>query len=209
MKANFILHVNQKGGRATSLFWKPTAAQRQADWTTSSCSEILSMHTHTHLYTHMVRRTKKRSTRKNNSLMMSFAASVHSPMFHSTWFPAKSMLMKVQAILSNQEVKDYVQISANQPVKTSFFFFFLRERYYFFFRFLLWKISNIHRKVQRSPSHNQHPEWAIPLHWVGRNHKRRSLQFGIQLNLALLGACSNLINQLIKALCLISASLSW
>ena len=34
------------------------------------------------------------------------------------------MLMKVQAILSNQEVKDYVQISANQPVKTSFVFFF-------------------------------------------------------------------------------------
>lgn len=29
----------------------------------------------THLYTHMVRRTKKRSTKKNNSLMMSIATS--------------------------------------------------------------------------------------------------------------------------------------
>ena len=133
MKANFILHVNQKGGRVTSLFWKPTAAQRQADWTTSSCSEILRAHTHTHLYTHMVRRTKKRSTRKNNSLMMSFAASVHSPMF-----PAKSILMEVQAILSNQEVKDYVQISANQPVKTSFCFcFFKRERLFLFQIFIM------------------------------------------------------------------------
>lgn len=49
--------------------------------------------THTHLYTHMVRRTKKRSTKKNNSLMMSFAISEHSYMFHVTWFPAKITFM--------------------------------------------------------------------------------------------------------------------
>ena len=45
--------------------------------------------------------------------------------------------MKVQAILSNQEVKDYAQISANQPVKTSFFFFFKREILFLFWIFIM------------------------------------------------------------------------
>ena len=119
-----MLHLNQKRGSHFFILKANSCSE------TSRLNHFLSAqkfsehaHTHTHLYTHMVRRTKKRSTGKNNSLMMSFATSVHS---YVSYYNFLQKSRSIQAILSSQEVKDYIQISTNHKLRqTSFFFVYL------------------------------------------------------------------------------------